>query len=331
MTNPKSIYIRVNEIVGLSNNHEYSLWIGIIPIGVLKKDKCYTYQKKLRTKRIWELTLKDTEISRIEVVLKECEFLKSGKELARIQIPVSWFPFQTIVSTWFPMMQKNGEIYIYPQTGQQVMFFADVHFCAPLSPKYDAPNGSLLVVPSWNNPMTSPQGISDVHVPNNFSNNMHYPYHVQSNISNTYPNVPNTMNHSTINQYSLQPIPLNYPMNNTIQTNSLHPNYYYSTTPNHANYPNIAANQHTFQEVNDQYYPDNAYSQSYNYGNINGNMNEYAVPIVTSLPHPQPPTVPIYMNPPLAEPMPSPYPIPEIGPTVYANPYDIKDEAIEYI
>jgi hypothetical protein len=65
----------------------------------------------------------------------------SGIDLARLTLPLSWFPPNTVVKFQFPMKTNNHRI--------QTLFYAEVHRCEDRHAAFDAPQGSLTVTPAW--------------------------------------------------------------------------------------------------------------------------------------------------------------------------------------
>ena len=93
---------------------------------------------------VYRFDMQTAEKAVFEVTLMESNVF-SKVDIARVTLPLNWFPKDCVVTQWFPLKSiKQG-------TGDLLVLF-EVHICYDGSKEFQAAPGNLLVKPCWNVP-----------------------------------------------------------------------------------------------------------------------------------------------------------------------------------
>ena len=131
---------------------------------------------------VYRFDMQSTEKAVFEFFLVESQVF-SKADIARVTLPLSWFPKDQVVTQWFPLKP------VKPGTGD-LLVLCEIHLCFNGSPEFQAPPGSMLVKPCWQVPAglpvvsgmgVMPPPISSMKMPPyQIGFNQPTPYHIQT-------------------------------------------------------------------------------------------------------------------------------------------------------
>ncbi|OHS94804.1 hypothetical protein TRFO_39020 [Tritrichomonas foetus] len=141
----KFIYLKINQIKDLPKG-SYTAWIGTSPIGISKSGEL---DRNTKSTRMWPMETKQPETTSISIVIKHHKFLSGESEAARAMIPVKWFPSNSVVTDWFPLVSPTS---FQLEKNAKPLISLTVHVSDHRAKEFSAPPGALLVAPAWDRP-----------------------------------------------------------------------------------------------------------------------------------------------------------------------------------
>lgn len=139
------IYVRVNNFQNVPSG-TFILWVSTAPVGISSKGDLSSSNTKCS--RVWNLETKNRANTSIELTLKCHKFLQGDTEVAKLQIPMSWLPSNSVVREWYPFKFSCNDY----KKGKQIMAEIEIHSNENNSKPFQAPQANLLVNPAWDRP-----------------------------------------------------------------------------------------------------------------------------------------------------------------------------------
>ena len=143
---PKA-FVRVRQLsqtpIGNFLGSTFRIFIKLTP-GSIPLAANFTNQNPPICNHVFRFECQTFEKTIFEVILNETAVF-SKTEIARVSLPLNWFPINKIVEYWFPLKPiKLGTLDLF--------VFMEIHLSDNLDSEFEAPPGKLLVKPCWSIP-----------------------------------------------------------------------------------------------------------------------------------------------------------------------------------
>jgi hypothetical protein len=140
---PMRVWVRLHQLVGLSPG-KYKFWGEIRPFGFPFSANCAYDSATTFVSAITPLELSAGRRYGSTMILTIRTDNASCTEIARLSLPLHWFPAEQTVRDWYP---------VHFQPCGQLAADIEVHIVKRFSlAPFTAPAGHLLVLPAWNRP-----------------------------------------------------------------------------------------------------------------------------------------------------------------------------------
>jgi len=91
----------------------------------------------------FDFVLEDNQTNTIEIVIAESRLMMVDEELGKIKLPVSWLPYNYVVTEWVEIKPSRKHV-------NDIRILAQFHLCDPDSVPFSHGPGQFLATVPWN-------------------------------------------------------------------------------------------------------------------------------------------------------------------------------------